>query len=220
MMQKKFQNNRVMVVMACIVLNACATFKTPQHSTRAVEGLPQYWLTTSMYAAKKPTGPIILAPSFMPSTHIIKAGTLVQITGLSRLQKQFLVHLRVAKERGQVSIFCESEHVLKVPEHINTKTKLKSYLNNFLSKNDPHVWLLQSRNYIQEAIWQKQPAVGMSKRELLASMGPALKKQSQKNPDTQGVQEIWHYFDYFVVVDEQQVSKVKKLNTNFGLAKK
>lgn len=173
-----------------------------------------------MYASSEDPKLTMLSPSFMAATHIVPAGTLVQITGLSKPHNQFLVHLRVAKDRGQVSIFSDIDHVLKAPESVKNKNELKSYLNNFLSKKDPHLWLLQARNYIQEGIWQKHPAIGMSKRELLACMGPATKKQSQKNPDTGRPQEIWHYADYFVVIDEQGVTKVKKLKSLVDLAKK
>jgi hypothetical protein len=159
----------------------------------------------------------VLDSAFFQATHIVPAGTLVQIIDVKQTHtspdtKQFFVHLKVAKERGQVSIFSDKPHVLVVPAQVKTKDELKKYLSNFMSKQDPHRWILTARTYIQEGIWHKQPVIGMAKRELLAAMGAPRKKQHQKNPDTHNAQEIWHYANYFVLIDNEEVIKVKKLS--------
>lgn len=218
-----------MIQQLCLLLflSSCALNNTHKHSNKALSGLAQYWLTTSMYAGAcaQDNGLTLLDAAFIKATHIVPVGTLVQITevkqnNLGPEKKQFWVHLKVAKERGQVSIFEHKPHVLIIPEQVKTKDQLKKYLTNFMSKQDPHPWILKTRAYIQEGIWNKQPVIGMGKRELLAAMGPARKKTTQKNPDTNQNQEIWHYANYFVLIDNEEVTKVKKLSAQTNLAKK
>jgi len=191
-------------------------------SNKALLGLPQYWLTTSMYAGSHPEDSMLmlLDAAYFPATHIITAGTLVQIIDVKYNKKQFLVHLKAAKDRGQVSIFSDKHYVINIPEHIKSKDELKKYLTNFMTKKDPHEWILKARAYIQEGIWNKQPVIGMKKRDLLAAMGPPRKKQPQKNQETNSPQEIWHYLDYFVLVENNEVTKVKKLRDQMRIAKK
>ena len=43
-------------------------------------------------------------------------------------------------------------------------TWVKKYLENFLTKEDPNPWALTQREYIQRAIWDKKPVLGMNKK--------------------------------------------------------
>src|SRR6185437_13728694 len=88
--------------MSCVFLTSCASIKPMVSNTKAIPSLPQYWLTTSMYAgpfyedadlllidyrplnsiddAKTPDDRIIYPPT---AEYIIPAGTLVQILKIS-----------------------------------------------------------------------------------------------------------------------------------------
>lgn len=220
-------------------------------NTKAVPSLPQYWLTTSMYAgpfyedsdlmlidyrplnsiddAKTPDGRIIYPPS---AELIIPAGTLVQILKISypnaqEAQKRPLyspkdhiwVYLRIAKERGQVSVFFEKDHILVVPKKVKSKEALKTFLNSLMSKKDPHTWILGARNYIQEGIWLKKPVIGMNKRDLKAALGPPEKIEPQTNDGEEGSFELWRYPHYFIMLKDGQVIKVKNLAPKTALSR-
>lgn len=157
--------------------------------------------------------------------HIIPAGTLVEITAVSypTAQEKFKrpiysprdniwVFFRIAKERGQVSIFRPKPHVLIIPLRYSTEEQVKTYLKNYLSIKDPNMWILKEASHIQEAIWRKRPVIGMNKPQLEACLGPALKKQYTKDPDENEQQELWHYDDYFIALKKDLVIKVKKLS--------
>lgn len=156
--------------------------------------------------------------------HIVPAGTLVEITAITypttkeKLKRPLYspknsiwVYFRVAKERGRVSIFREKTHVMVIPQNIETEEALKVYLKNYLSFNDPNVWILKEPSYIQNAIWNKKPVIGMNKAQLQASLGPPLKKQYLKEHDEKEQQELWHYDDYFITFQGDRINKVKNL---------
>jgi hypothetical protein len=159
------------------------------------------------------------------ATHTIPVGTLVKIVDISYPNDQtkfnrplysprnnIWVSLRIAKERGQVSIFRDKTHILIMPKKITTERQVKGYLARFLSINDPNRWLLQQQSYIQDAIVKKRPAIGMTREHLVAALGPPVKKQYQRKTDVHDAQEIWHYHDYFVVIIDEKVSKFKRLD--------
>jgi hypothetical protein len=179
--------------------------------------------------ATTPAGSIIYPPE---TKEIVPAGTLIQIKSvifptasirknrpLYSPRNQIWLYVRIAKERGKVSIFRELDHVIIVPKSINTKEDLKGFINTLMARNDPHSWILQEQSYIQEAIWQKRAVIGMSKRDVLASLGPAEKMQAHKGQGEED-SEVWHYSHYFVVFNDERVSKVKKLGTENSLAKR
>jgi hypothetical protein len=193
-----------------LLIYSCVSINLEKDSTKALEGLPQYWLTSSLYAHEYPDDKKLILLDFeAESASIIPAGTLVQLIAL---KPQVGIYLKVAQQRGQVNIFYEKTHLLVIPKNIKNKDDLKIYLARFMSKKDPHPWLLRSRAYIQDAIWAKKPVIGMNKRELSAALGPPHKSKEQKNPDTGAKQEIWYYEHYFVLVDNNEVTKVKKIS--------
>lgn len=171
--------------------------------------------------AKTPDGSIIYPPK---AERIIEAGTLVQITKISypntkeaHLRPPFSpkdniwIHLKVGKERGKVSVFYENEHILLAPKNTTTKDQLNNFIKSLLSKKDPHTWILSQRSHIQQGIWQKKPVIGMTKRDVKAALGPALKMQQQKNQGEESSSLLWHYPHYFIVFKDDQVVKIRKL---------
>jgi hypothetical protein len=54
---------------------------------------------------------------------------------------------------------------------------------------------------------------------VLASLGPAEKMQVHKGQGEED-SEVWHYSHYFVVFNDERVSKVKKLGSENSLAKR
>lgn len=159
-----------------------------------------------------------------PPNHIVPAGTLVEITkiayptALEKFQRPLYspkesiwVYLKVARERGRVNIFRENTHIIIVPKRFSTEEQVKNYLAQFLSTIDPNTWILRAHSSIQEAIWQKKPLVGMNKQEVIAALGPALKRQFPKELDLEENQETWHYSDYFIAFNEEIVTKVRLL---------
>lgn len=171
--------------------------------------------------AKMPDGATIYPPR---AERIIEAGTLAQIIKVSYphtkealLRPAFSpkdniwLHMRVAKERGLVSVFWENEHILIVPKEVKTKEQLKGFINSLFSKKDPHLWILSQQRLIQDGIWHKKPVIGMSKRDIKAALGPAHKKQQQKNQGEDTISELWHYPHYFIVFKDNEVVKIKNL---------
>jgi hypothetical protein len=155
----------------------------------------------------------------------IPAGSLVKIISVSYPDKKVIdkrpifsprehiwVYLLVAKERGRVSIFHEKTHILVVPKSVIAKKQLRGYLARFFSKNDPNYWILKLESHIQNGIFNKHPTLGMKKEHVLATLGPAQKKQFYKKGDYQESQEIWYYPDYFIVMVNNTVNKVKNLS--------
>lgn len=162
---------------------------------------------------------------------IIPAGSLVKIIEVSFPDEQkklarplmsprehIWVYLKVAKERGNVTIFHEHPFVLVVPKSITTELQLRGYLGRFLSKNDPNLWILSLPSHLQDGIFSKRPVIGMKKEHLVAAMGPVLKKQFQSKGDLHDAQEIWHYHNYFVVIVDDMVSRIKALGESNNLA--
>lgn len=157
----------------------------------------------------------------------IPAGTLVKIQAVTYPNEEtkrkrplyspkdnIWVYLRVAKERGNVTIFDEKTHILIIPKTITTEPQLRGYLSRFFSSKDPNRWILQLESSIQDAIFQKRPVIGMNKEQLVTTLGPAIKKQFQKAHDFENAQEIWHYYDYLVVLTDGAVSKINKLSSD------
>lgn len=110
-----------------------------------------------------------------------------------------------------VSYFREQEHILVIPSNIGTKVEVKSYLAQILSKKDPNYWLLALPSHIQDGIFSKHPVIGMNQIELLAALGPPIKRQLKKTDD--GDDEDWHYVNYFVGFHDGLVSKALKITT-------
>ncbi len=81
---------------------------------------------------------------------------------------------------------------------------------NFLSFDDPNRWMLQTESYIQEAIYHKKPVLGMNKKHIIASLGPALSKHHMENNHVED-QEIWQYHDYIIFFHDDKVNKIKNI---------
>lgn len=149
----------------------------------------------------------------------IPAGTLVkiaQITQAKNLNRSSLgpqnntwVHLWIAKDRGMVSFFYPKEHILVLPANITSKEQIKKYLAQILSKKDPNQWILPLASHIQEGIYKKRPIMGMNAEQLVAALGPAARKQYEAKSEFHEAQEIWEYPDYFIVMQEGTIRKIK-----------
>lgn len=159
-------------------------------------------------------------------TTTIPAGTLVQIVDIgypdnrSRLRRPILsprdniwVYLRIAKERGRVTIFREKTHVLVVPRKVSTEQQLNGYLKRFLSNKDPNRWILLQESHLQAGIFEKRPVIGMKRQHLISALGPAIKKQFKKAGDFEEAQEIWHYYDYLITIVDDVVTKISPLSS-------
>jgi hypothetical protein len=220
------------LIAGCVLMES---LKEPS-SKRA---LPQYWLSVSMFSGPfydddklnlidyRPfssieyvellDGKVLYPPK---ANNVIKAGTLVRIQAISYPSEKkplysprdnIWVYLQVARERGNVSMFYEKSYVLIIPKTITSEPQLRGYLSRFLSHNDPNRWILQLESYLQDAIFQKIPVIGMKREHMVAALGPALKKQFHKARDFDNAQEVWHYHDYLVVITNDEVTKVTKL---------
>lgn len=154
----------------------------------------------------------------------IPAGSLVTIVSVSfpddqtKLKRPLFspreniwVYMRIGKERGRVTIMRDKPHILVVPRVITTEEQLQGYLKRFLSNKDPNRWLLQQESYFQNGIFQKKPVIGMKRQHLISALGPAIKKQYQKPSDFEEAQEIWHYHDYLIIIEDDIVAKITKL---------
>lgn len=202
-------------------------------TSKILNELPQYWLTSSLYSGDffgddelqlvdfRPFSSIVDNSEIPPRINrIIEAGTLVKISritypntlqtvrSLKGPKNNIWVHFFVAKERGLVSFFSHKEHILVLPENI-TREKVKTYLAQILSKSDPNLWILHSASHIQEGIFKKRPLLGMTTEQLTATLGPPQKKQAQNKSEFHDEQEIWEYRDYFIVLSEGLVIKIK-----------
>lgn len=176
--------------------------------------------------AKTGDGHIFYPPK---ETRVIPAGTLVKIIDISYPDEKttvkrpiysprnhIWVYVKVAKERGLVTLFHEQTHVMVMPQNITTETQVRTYLGRFLSAKDPNRWILQLESHIQEGIFHKKPVIGMKKEHIVAALGPAIKKQFQPEEDFEPAQEIWHYHDYFIVFIDGAVRKIKNINIKTG----
>lgn len=158
-------------------------------------------------------------------TATIAAGTLVEIIDISfptdNIMKNrplaaprdhIAVVLRVARERGRVTMFHEKHHVLLLPKTITREKQIKTYLSKFLSNKDPSRWILQQESYIQDGIFKKRPVVGMKRAHLMATLGPALKRQIHQKTKFSAAQEVWHYHDFLITIVDDTVTVIKKLS--------
>lgn len=160
-------------------------------------------------------------------SHTIPAGTLVQLHNISypsaktdwqrplySPKENILVYLRVAQERGNVSLFREKLHVMIAPKHINNEAQLKTFLKDIFVKEDPNNWILKESSHIQKAIWEKKVLMGMNKQQIESSLGPPLKKQFFKSLGQEQEKEVWQYHQYYIGFDENKVVKIRALGTS------
>lgn len=159
------------------------------------------------------------------SERFIPLGTLVQVVDiLYPSQKPFtqrpqgapadniLVMMRVAKERGRVTMFHEKLHVLIVPKSVKND-EINTYLKRFLSMKDPNRWLLQQQSHLQNNIFIKRPVLGMKRPHLISALGPALKKQIVEGDAYDRPKEIWQYHDYLVTIIDDEVANIVSMTS-------
>jgi len=159
------------------------------------------------------------------ATHTIPAGTLVTILDVSHPDDRskitrpiysprdhIWVYLKVAKERGQVSLFRDKPYVLVIPKNITNEAQIRAFLGRFFAVSDPNAWILSLPSYLQNSIFSKRPIAGMKKEHVMAAVGPAIKKQFKRASDDEKEQEIWHYHDYLVTLENGIVSTVRPLS--------
>jgi hypothetical protein len=188
--------------------------------------LIDYRIFSAIDDAQTIDGYIVYPPK---ETQTIPAGSLVKILQISypddksvakrpiySPRQQIWIYLKVAKERGLVSIFHEKPYILIIPKSIINKKQLNGYLAKFFSKKNPNEWILTLESHIQDGIFNKKPIVGMKKEQLLATLGPASKKQYKKRSDFREPQEIWHYHNYFIVMVNNVVKNIKVLSHKSG----
>lgn len=160
------------------------------------------------------------------STATIPAGTIVQIVDISypdahaKLKRPIFsprdniwVYLRIARERGRVTVFREKIHVLVIPKKITNEQSLNGYLKRFLSNKDPNRWILQQESRLQAGIFEKRPVLGMKRQHLISALGPAIKKQFQKPGNFEEAAEIWHYYDYLITIVDDVVIRISPLSS-------
>lgn len=170
---------------------------------------------------KTPDGHIIRPPK---EVKIIPAGTLIKLVKISYPDEKnifkrpiywpknnILVYVKVAKDRGLVTLFREETHVMILPASLSEEAQVKTYLSRFFSTKDPNLWILQTESYIQDGIFTKTPKIGMRKEQVIASLGPAQKKQYQAENDFEPAQEIWRYHDYLIVFVDNKVNKITRI---------
>lgn len=113
------------------------------------------------------------------------------------------VVLKVARERGNVNIFYEKNHIFLVPNNIINIDKI---LEEIFVKEDPNPWLLTQRKHFQEAIFKKKPLVGMDEKHVFSALGIPEKKQKLINGFEE--EEVWEYPDYTIFFTKGLVTKI------------
>ncbi len=223
------------------LLMGCATLKNEKTAQRPIEG-QQYWLKASLYAGDFYDDNRTVLMDYRPffaitdaqtrdgytiyphnPTHIIPAGTLLEVTAISfpknqsvikrplfSAKKNVWVFFRVARERGRVNLFEPKPHVLMLPNHIKSADDVKKALTKILSKDDPNPWLLTQTSPVQKGIFLKRPALGMNQQQLRAALGPP-ESISKEKTSLGKTKELWNFYDYFAVLEDDQVVSIENL---------
>lgn len=159
-------------------------------------------------------------------TEIVPLGTMVKIerieypTFINLLKRPIYsprdniwVYLKIGKRRGQTNIFREKDFILLIPKKISDDAAVKKYLENFLTKEDPNPWVLTQREYIQKAIWDKKPVLGMNKKQLSAALGTPLKIEFIKKDSAFTGDEVWHYHQNIVIFEDEKIIKISSISS-------
>ncbi len=210
---------------AIILLSSCKTF----WPTDTKKSLGTFWLNKSMFAGQFCDHDNLSLIDYRPFKYlnnlkdtnnelcsvqqqdIIKAGTKAEIIEI-KYTDQVLVFLKIARERGQVSFFRDNLYVFLMPDHVIQKEEVRKYLSQFLTNKDPNPWLITQKEYIQKAIWSKEPAFGMNREHLKAALGLPLSTQKLTKTSINEEQELWHYDNYIITLEEQEVIKINKIS--------
>lgn len=171
---------------------------------------------------KMPDGATVLPPA---ATHIIPVGTKVTVSAVEWPDWQnylnrpiftprhlIWVKMKVAKERGQVSLMHDKTFIMLVPFEGGHTELFAGWFKGIFSDKDTNPWLLRHKPEITKAILEKKAVAGMSKEALIASMGdPNTWSREFSDEAAKTIKEIANYEKQVVVIENGVVSKIQAL---------
>lgn len=167
-------------------------------------------------------GDVISPP---PARGIIPAGTRVQVediafpTGdevwrrpLYSPRYSTWVRLRVARDRGDVTLAYPKPHILLIPAYLPDRAAFDAYFEALLSRDDPNPFLRQLPAEERAAVETKRARVGMTREALHMALGFAdrMRSEHQERGDRKVLVEVAVYGATSVVLEEGVVVRVSE----------
>lgn len=134
-----------------------------------------------LHALKTVDGYTILPP---PHDDIVPAGTRVRVerirwptpgnmcsAPLYTPKRLIWVVVRMALDRGHVTLWREKPYIMLVPDHVRTQTAFMAWFNALFTQANPNPWLDGLPESLRRGIATKQPVVGMDERALRSALG-------------------------------------------------
>jgi len=174
---------------------------------------------------KTPDGDYILPP---PAKEIIPTGTKVVIekiewpTKMTMFKRPLLtprqwpwVYLRLARDRGPVTVYCDKSFIFILPAHVINEKSFHAWQNNFFSKDNTNDWLLSLDASIRTGILTKKPVVGMDSGALLAALGEPdqIKRELVSQESKKITKETATYGPIIVILENGRITKFENVSS-------
>lgn len=165
-------------------------------------------------------GDVISPP---PATGIVPAGTRVVVEDIrfptaDEIWRRPLyspryttwVQLRVARDRGDVTLTYPRPHILLVPAHLPDRPAFEAFFSAVLGRDDPNPTLRQLPADQRSAVEQKRARVGMSREALQMALGFAdrMRSEHQERGEGRVLVEVAVYGATSVVLEDGMVVRV------------
>lgn len=168
-----------------------------------------------LHALKTADGYTILPP---PHDDIVPAGTRVRVerirwptpgnicaAPLYTPKRLTWVVVRMALDRGHVTLWREKPYIMLVPRHVQTQAAFMAWFNGLFTATDPNPWLDGLPESLQRGIAVKQPVAGMDERALRAALGPPDRVET----DQADAARVRRYNTWRVTLRQGRVTEVK-----------
>jgi hypothetical protein len=171
---------------------------------------------------RTPDGDIILPP---PSDEIIGVGTRVKIekiewpTGMNIFKRPIFtprhcpwLYLRVARDRGQVTMNRDHLYILLVPDQVHDDKSFREWLEGILSSQDTNNWLMNLDKNERDGVLKKQALVGMSSESLMAALGQPdqLRRESVRQGERNITKEVAIFGPTIVILEDEKVVRIEQ----------
>lgn len=158
-----------------------------------------------------------------PATGIVPAGTRVRVeevafpTGGNVFRRPLYtpryttwVLLRVARDRGEVTLERAERHVLLLPAFLDAQESFDRWFDTVLTDEDPNPQIRQLPEAQRHAIDTKEPVVGMRYETLAMAMGPPdrVSRQEREQEGQRVTVEVAIYGATSVVLEDGVVVRV------------
>lgn len=121
------------------------------------------------------------------------------------------LQLRVARDRGDVTLERQQKHILLLPAFLKDQKGFEQWLDSMLTEEDPNQMIRDLPADQREGIDTKTPVVGMTRKTLTMALGypDRMRSETQARGDTEVQVEVAVYGATSVVLENGEVTRVR-----------